>query len=120
MHDSEAISQQETRKFTTQEILKAVSTELPRHDLAYRLQVLKYAMGIVVRKKYYNFKYRHRTLAKFINTFGRAAQPLKNRRKRLAQAILPAFGFHIGLNDVLEYIIMFVISLLTMMVLHPH
>ena len=119
MYDSETNWQQETRKFTTQEILKAVSTELPRHDLAYRLQILKYATGIVVRKKYYNFKYRHRTLAKIIDTFGIAVKPLKKGRKRLAQAILPAFDFHIGINDVLEYIIMFVISLLTMMVLHP-
>ncbi len=120
MHDSGADLQQETKTFTTQEILKAVSTELPQHDLSYRLRILKYATGIVVRKKYYNFKYRHRTVAKFIDTFGTAVKPLKKSKKRLAQAILPAFAIQIGLNDVLEYIIIFVISLLAMMMIAPH
>lgn len=110
MRDSDTNKQIETKLFTTQEILRSISQELPEYSWKTKIQVAQYVISIVIRKKVYTAAATHPAL-RFLTIYF-AIVPFVRRTARLVLGIVPAFPLHIGPMDVLEYILVFIFALL--------
>jgi menaquinone-dependent protoporphyrinogen IX oxidase len=114
MPDSESSQQNETKLFTTAEILVSISRELHRSSLSVKLQVARYVLEVLARKQWNRLiaspvvdKLRHTPFAIFIK-----------KTTRLAER-LPVLVLNLEARDVLDYIIMFILSFLMFRILLP-